>query len=119
MREKVRRYEARNPEKMREKARRQYKRHRSIAAVRHNPDNVYKIVNKVVSAALPKHMRDDVIAEILLAVLEGKLLLDQIGQRVKDFVRDYNREYDTFKTLSLDEVIPGTNTSRLDMLAAE
>jgi hypothetical protein len=51
--------------------------------------------------------------------LEGQLLLEQVWQRVKDFVRDHNREYDTFKTLSLGELIPGTNTSRLDMLAVE
>ena len=49
----------------------------------------------------------------------GKLLPQQVGKGLKDFVEDYSRDYETFKTLSLDELIPATNTRRLDMLATE
>ncbi|UVK57598.1 hypothetical protein DBIPINDM_008210 (plasmid) [Mesorhizobium sp. AR02] len=75
---------------------------KSINAIRHNPEDVYRVVSRAVSSALPRFMRDDVINSMLLAVLEGKLLLEHVGARMKEYVTGYNREYDTFKTLSLD-----------------
>jgi hypothetical protein len=36
-----------------------------------------------------------------------------------NFLKAYKREYDTFQTLSLDVLIPGTKTTYLDVLAAE
>ena len=57
-------------------------------------------------------MRDDVINSMLLAVLEGELLLENIGARMKEYLGRYNREYDTFKTLSLDAPMGGTDLKR-------
>jgi hypothetical protein len=34
------------------------------------------------------------------------------------YLRAYNREYDTFRTVSLDKFIPGTKTTYLDALVA-
>ncbi|QKD03496.1 hypothetical protein EB235_20005 [Mesorhizobium loti R88b] len=102
--------------KLRERA--QANMQRSINSIRHDPDTVYRVVSRAVSSALPRFMRDDVIASMLLAVLEGKLLLDHVGARMKDYVTGYNREYDTFKTLSLDAPMGGTDLRRIDLLEA-
>lgn len=91
---------------------------KSINAIRHDPDTVYRVVSRAVSAALPRFMRDDVINSILLAVLEGELLLENIGARMKDYLGRYNREYDCFKTLSLDAPMGGTDLRRINLLEA-
>lgn len=93
-------------------------RKKSINTMRHDPDTVYRVVSRAVSSGLPRFMRDDVIASMLLAVLEGKLLLEHVGARMKDYVTGYNREYDTFKTLSLDAPMGGTDLRRIDLLEA-
>ncbi|TPJ52690.1 hypothetical protein [Mesorhizobium sp. B2-6-4] len=102
--------------KLRERAKRIIE--KSINTIRHDPDTVYRVVSRAVSSALPRFMRDDVIASMLLAVLEGKLLLENVGARVKDYVTGYNREYDTIKTLSLDAPMGGTDLRRIDLLEA-
>jgi hypothetical protein len=76
------------------------------------------VVSRAVSSALPRFMRDDVIQSMLLAVLEGELLLGNVGARVKDYLAGYNRQYDTFKTLSLDAPMGGTELRRIDLLVA-
>ncbi|WP_095199885.1 hypothetical protein [Mesorhizobium carmichaelinearum] len=94
-------------------------RERSINAIRHNPEDVIRVVSRAVSAALPRFMRDDVINAMLEAVLLGDLLLENVGIRMKDYVRGYNREYDTFKMLSLDAPMGGTDDlRRIDLLEA-
>jgi hypothetical protein len=95
-----------------------YLRVKSIKAIRHNPEDVYRVVSRAVSSTLPRFMRDDVINSMLLAVLEGKLLLEHVGARMKDYVTGYNREYDTYKTLSLDAPMGGTDLRRIDLLEA-
>jgi hypothetical protein len=37
---------------------------------------------------------------------------------MKDYLGRYNREYDTFKTLSLDAPMGGTDLRRIDLLEA-
>ncbi|MCA0000987.1 MULTISPECIES: hypothetical protein [unclassified Mesorhizobium] len=91
---------------------------KSMNAIRHDPDTVYRVVSRAVSSALPRFMRDDVINSMLLAVLEGELLLQHVGSRMKDYLGRYNREYDTFKTLSLDAPMGGTDLRRIDLLEA-
>lgn len=62
-------------------------------------------------------MSDEVISEITLAVFQGLLVEKDIGKRAGEFLRAYNRENDTFKTLSLDAPIGGTDLRR-DLLEA-
>lgn len=70
---------------------------------------IYAKVSSVVSRGLPDYMRDDVIGEMLLAVLEGSLLMGRIDAECARFVRAYNRMFDQFGTISLDAEIPGTD----------
>jgi hypothetical protein len=60
-----------------------------------------------------------VVGAMCLAVLEGKLLLKNIKAEVCKFVAAQNREYDSFKTLSLDAEIPGTMRRYIDNVAAD
>jgi len=123
-----------NPEKRRKTARESYRRHhekqlqryrdrrakqKSISIVRHNPNEVYHLVVAAIPGKLPRFARDDIAGMICLAVLEGKVLVKDIEKEVASFMRSYNREYDTFKTVSLDTPIPGMDgMTYLDKLAA-
>jgi hypothetical protein len=42
-----------------------------------------------------------------------------LAAKAKEFLRAYNREFDTFETVSLDKFIPGTKRPYLDALVAE
>jgi hypothetical protein len=92
---------------------------RSVNQIRNSPDDVMRIVTQAVSDRLPRHLRDDVISSVLLAVLEGKLLLDQVESRIQDYIRTENRMFNTFRSVSLDDVLPGTDLRRIDMITAD
>jgi hypothetical protein len=99
----------RHHEKMLEYNRARWRKRKSISDIRHDPDKVYRCVARAIPAKLPKFARDDIAGMICLAVLEGKLLVKNIEKEVASFLRSYNREYDTFKTVSLDAPIPGAD----------
>ncbi|MER8464151.1 hypothetical protein [Mesorhizobium sp. M1396] len=58
------------------------------------------------------------ISEITLAIFLGTLVEKDLGKRAGEFLRAYNREYDSFKTLSLDAPMGGTDLRRIDLLEA-
>lgn len=68
---------------------------------------LYVAASAAVPAHYPQHVRDDVIGEIVLAVLEGFIDENEIAARAKDFVSSYWRQRDLWQTLSLDAPIPG------------
>lgn len=51
-----------------------------------------------------------------LAILEGEINANDGTAEAKEFLRAYNREYNTFQTLALDALIPGTETALMDAL---
>lgn len=59
-----------------------------------------------VMAALPAHLppiaRDDVAADMMLAVLDGQLELGDLESRAKEFVRRHWKMFGTFRVVSLD-----------------
>lgn len=81
-------------------------------------DRLYRAARKGLPAGLPPWISDDVISEITLAVFQGWLVEKDIGKRAGEFLRTYNRENDTFKTLSLDAPMGGTDLKRIDLLEA-
>ncbi len=87
--------------------------------LRVSPAEVFAQISKAVPFGLPRHQRDDLIGSMCLAVLEGKLLIKNIRAEVAKFVAAYNREYDGFKTLSLDAELPGTKKRYIDGVAAD
>ena len=78
-----------------------------------NQNEIYHAVNKAVSFGIPAHIRDDVIGSMILAVLEGDLALDQVKARAREFSAAYHREAGTYKTISIDAPVHGTDDLRL------
>lgn len=72
-------------------------------------NELFRRIQAAVPRWLPQFVRDDVISEIVLAVLEGTVLVDQIQQHAKKCLHAHNRMFDQFGTVSLDEEIPGTD----------
>jgi hypothetical protein len=65
---------------------------------------------------LPSHVRDDVMGEVLLDIMDGKTRFDEIAKKIPEYVRAYNRQHDNHRVKSLDENIPGMKSSWLDAL---
>ncbi len=115
----INRYQTnRHHDKMIEKHRRRWAKERSKRAITLSPDKVFEMINKAVSRALPKFVRDDVVGSMSLAVMEGALFVENIDKEAGKFLRAYNREFDQFKTVSLDAPVPGADgVTYLDRLA--
>lgn len=74
---------------------------------------------RAVPRSLPDYVRDDVMAEILLAVAEAKIEIRDIAGSAKEFVKGYWREYSHMTTVSLDAPIPGMDgVSYIDRLVS-
>jgi hypothetical protein len=60
-------------------------------------------INAVVPRGLPKDQRDDIISDMVEAVLSGRVKLNAIAQSVGQFVRtSYRMDHNKFGPLSLD-----------------
>lgn len=85
-----------------------------------SPNEVYRMIDKAVSKSLPSFARDEIVSSMCLAVLEGKLFIENIGKEASNYLRAYNRDFDNFKTASLDAPVNGHDgTTFLDLLADE
>lgn len=118
----------RNPDRHRQVVRESYYRHHAKHLERHrrrwaaakskraialSPDAVFVAIDKAVSKALPRFVRDDVISAMCLAVLEGQLFIENIQKEAKSFLASHNRMFDHFKTRSLDAPVAGADGLRL------
>lgn len=112
-------YYQRNVEKMRQKSRDKRARAASKTKIRRSPDEVYRDISKAVPSVLPRHIRDELIGTMCLAVLEGKLLVKNIKSEVAKYLTDYNRQNDHHRTLSLDETMRGGKAAWVDRLTEE
>ena len=71
-----------------------------------------------VPTRLPPHVRDDVISEMVVAQLAGELAASECRRRAPEYVKAYNRMFDSFKTVSLDAPMHGNDDlSLIDVLA--
>lgn len=107
-----------NIERERARSRRRTQAQIAQRTIGRSPDQVYMRINRAIPRALPSHVRDDVVASMCLAILEGKLFIENIEKEAKSFLGAHNREFDHFKTASLDEPINGQDgRTYLDLLA--
>ena len=60
-----------------------------------------------------------VVSDIVMAVLERQLTTAEIAKRAPDFIRAHNRANDHYKTVSLNECLPGTDLARIDSVTVE
>lgn len=131
--EKARRraWKANNPEKVREQARAYRARHREQRAAyerkrRHgllatmptstraaavesrtkllNADAIYAAAFKAVPKTLPTDIRDVIISDLYVAVMEERIGLCDIARQTPHFVLNYWREYGHMGKVSLDEL---------------
>jgi hypothetical protein len=74
----------------------------------------------VARAAIPRYaapdVRDDVVQNLLVAVSDGTIRLQDIAAKAPEFLRAYNRQFDHHKVMSLDANIPGMKATWLDAL---
>ncbi len=89
----------------RQKERRQ--KNKSVRAIRSSPGRIISLIEQAISRSLPNHLREELIARMRLAILDGKLSIKDIAREARSFLTAYNREFDTFKTLSLDAPVRG------------
>lgn len=83
-------------------------------------NEIYAAINRAVPLRLPAHVRDDVLGEMVLAVLEGALDLDAVQAKAREYLRRYDRASERWKLISLDAPIAGTDDLRLiDTLSTE
>jgi len=82
-------------------------------------NDLYATVNRAVSLGLPKHIRDDVISSMVLAVLEGEYTIEEIGRRSREFTSRYHKTMDTYKLKSYDSTIGDTDLKMIDTFSNE
>lgn len=83
-------------------------------------NDFYAAAERAVPAGYPRWIRDDVISDIVLAVLEGEITIEQIATRARKYITRHYAEFADRKTLSLDAPIPGLDgVTYLDRLAME
>jgi hypothetical protein len=77
-------------------------------------DAAWIAANRVVNRALPAHIRDDVVSDIVVAHLSGELAADQITAAIgQQYVRAHFRKFGTMGTVSLDQPMGGEDGLRL------
>lgn len=113
----ARRYREANIERERARKRRNYRelKARVLAAepkgiscteaLHRNP--VFVAANGAVPRSYPTYVRDDIVSEIVLAVLEKRVALDEVERCAAEFIRGYWRQFSQYREKSLDAPVPG------------
>lgn len=68
-----------------------------------NADKLFALASKHVSSSLPPWKRDDIIADMVIAMLEGRLAAEDITKKAKEYVSDYNRRFNDFMAVEFDD----------------
>lgn len=71
------------------------------AALREN--EIFAAASKAVPTGIKAWRREDIISDIVLAVLEGSLEISQIAARAKEFIAGYNRKFNEYMHAEFDE----------------
>lgn len=79
---------------------------------------IYAQVDRIVPHKYPRDVRDDIIMEIVLAILEGTHTVESAAKNLSKFAPGHHR--DSFKHVSMDAPVPGTDNLRIgDRIAAD
>lgn len=87
-----------------------------IAALLKN--DIYAAAHRAVPRGLQPWIRDDIIATMILAVIEGKVMLEELATQAGAFVRQHRRDSE-YDVRSLDGQIAGTDLRFIDMVTAD
>jgi|GEM_PF-6235689 len=138
------RYRANNPEKVRERKRRWYERNlehvreykrqyrakqarirASLALSGENlkaallQNELYAEASRHVPAGLPDFIRDDIVSDIVIAVLDGEFAVTDIARKAKAIMAAYWRQFGDRRLVSLDAELTGTDFRRIDTISNE
>jgi hypothetical protein len=111
-----------NPKLYAEMIEKQRARLRRIEYAKHgikNADRHYREAVKAVPRTLPREVRDDIIADLMLSLIEGKVRPRDITKRAPEFISKYWKSFGHAGTLSLDARMGEGGATYLDMLADE
>lgn len=94
---------SRDPERFRTRDRRRYLRDHPLTADQQR--ELYQRARALAPASLPRDVRDDVVGQVLAAVVDGRLSRRFGEADVKAVVAAHFRQFSKFSTVSIDEVI--------------
>lgn len=81
---------------------------------------IYAAAAAVVPARLPRDVRDDVIAALVLGVIEKRFTIADMPAQAKAHLTAHYRDFGQFRTVSLDDVMPGIDRfRRVETIAAD
>ncbi|MCQ9146082.1 hypothetical protein [Ochrobactrum sp. BTU2] len=79
---------------------------------------LYVQASKLAPKYLPKDVREDFITEVIIAVLEGSVTIENVSKNITRFIPAHHK--DSFKTVSMDQTIAGTDNLKLsDKIASD
>lgn len=80
-------------------------------------NETYAAVHAVVPAGLPKWLRDDVISEVVLSILEGRAAIENAAAEAKAALRRHRAAF--YREISLNAPAFDGGPDRIDLLRAE
>ncbi|MND57642.1 hypothetical protein D3C80_487760 [compost metagenome] len=108
----------RPPEQVREHSRDYYWRKKAQNLATKNPQDIRKAIRAKLPGYLTEAARMDVANTVLQGMLSRHIRYDELHFHIKKAVTEYNRQFDYFKTVSIDAPIAGTDgLTRGDMLS--
>lgn len=113
-------HRVRDIEKVREKDRRAYQRKKTQQFAKMKPDDLTVLIKRHLPGYLLAPARADIINSFMELALARKVQFNKLPETVKQCVAAYNRQFDYFKTVSIDAPIAGTEgLTRADLLDSE
>lgn len=79
---------------------------------RRSIEDKLEIVLGFIPPGFPVELRDDLSNELIVAFLEGNLRISKMAEDVKGIIKRFNKRvgrWDSFKSVSLDAPVPGTD----------
>lgn len=82
--------------------------------------DLYARVDTLISRWLPPDVREDVVSDLILAILEGNVDENPSPAQARAFVTAHYRRFDRFRVRSLDDFVPGSEKCRfVDLVASD
>lgn len=109
-----------DPVKQREKDRRKRQRIKTQLMAQRDPMALRKLIRERIPKYLTAPSQMDIISAVMTLALDRKIPFDDLAVWIKKCVSEHNRQFDYFKTVSIDAPVAGTEDLKLiDLIAAE
>jgi hypothetical protein len=82
-------------------------------------NELFAAANAAAPKRLPRWVRDDVIADMVIAVLEGQLTVNELAAKAEGFVTRHYRLHETYDTVSLDYRATADDRSIAERITAD